>query len=239
MENHGYDQVVGNASSPWVNGLDAAVLVDWHGVAHPSQPNYLALFSGSTQKITNDHCPVRFPGGNLGSQLAAAGLTFTGYSEGLPAAGSTACSANGYVRRHNPWVDAVNLPARVNQPLTALPSDWSKLPTVAFVVPNLCHDTHDCSIAQGDAWLRATFSGYVTWAATHDSLLVITYDEDEDTAANRIPTFLVGPMVVPGESSTRGDHYTLLRTLEALYGLPPLGMAASRTPLAVWRAAAG
>ena len=235
MENHGYASVIGNRKAPWVNGLRAAVLTDWHGVTHPSQPNYLALFTGSTHGITGDRCPVKVTGASLAGQLIGAGLSFTGYSEDLPKAGSTVCGAKGYARKHNPWVDVAGLPAAVNQPLTALPKDFAALPTVAFLVPNLCHDTHDCSVATGDAWLQRTLSGYVTWAARHNSLLVITYDEDDFTRSNRIPTLLVGPMVTPGRYAQHGDHYTTLRTLEALYGLGQIGLAAGRQPLlAVW-----
>lgn len=237
MENHGYDSVIGNPQAPWVNALPAAVMTNWHAVAHPSQPNYLALFTGSTHGVTDDHCPVTVTGPNLASQLQDAGKSFVGYSEGLPAAGAADCRTGNYARKHNPWVDVPGLPAAVNQPLSALPSDFSTLPTVAFVIPDLCHDTHDCSIATGDAWLRDTLDRYLTWAQSHDSLLVITYDEDEsDNADNRIPTLFAGPMVRPGRYDARGTHYSLLRTIEALHGLPGIGQAADATPLtAVWQ----
>jgi acid phosphatase len=205
-------------------------------VTHPSQPNYLALFSGSTQGVTGDSCPQSFDGGNLAAQLQAAGSSFTGYSEGLPGVGSAACGSGRYARKHNPWVDFPALPASVNQPLTALPSDFSRLPTVAFVVPDLCHDMHDCSVGTGDAWARDHLGAYATWAADHDSLLIITFDEDEGTSANHIATVVVGAGVRPGPSSQRIDHYSLLRTLEDMYGLPPLGKAAAAAPLTgIWR----
>ncbi|HEV8557041.1 MAG TPA: alkaline phosphatase family protein, partial [Actinophytocola sp.] len=78
-------------------------------VTHPSQPNYLALFSGSTQGITNDSCPHTFSNGNLGRQLIDAGLTFAGYSEGLPSTGSTVCTSGRYARKHSPWMNWSNL----------------------------------------------------------------------------------------------------------------------------------
>ena len=236
MENHGFGSVIGSPAAPWLNSLPAASLTDWHGVTHPSQPNYLALFSGSTQGVVSDSCPHTFATGNLGSQLIAAGLSFAGYSEGLPIAGAVTCGAGRYARKHNPWADFSTLPSAANQPLTGLPTDFATLPTVSFVVPDLCHDTHDCSVATGDAWLHDRIGPYLTWASGHDSLLVITYDEDEDTLGNRIPTLLAGPMVRPGSYPGRGDHYTLLRTIEAMYGLAPLGRAAGRRPLSgIWR----
>ena len=89
MENHSADAVLGNPAAPWINALAAAGanFTAAYGVTHPSQPNYLALFSGSTQGVTDDSCPVAFSGvANLASQLLAAGRSFVGYSEDLPAA---------------------------------------------------------------------------------------------------------------------------------------------------------
>ena len=239
FENKDQQHVLGSAQAPYLTSLakQGANFSDAHGVAHPSEPNYLALFSGSTQGVTDDSCPHRFSTGNLGRQLLDSGRTFTGYSEDLPTAGSSACSAGSYARKHNPWVNFPDLPASVNQPYSALPTDFAQLPTVAFVVPNLCHDMHDCPVATGDAWARAHLAAYVSWAQDHDSLLIVTFDEDEDTSANRIATFLVGPMVRPGTSGQHIDHYSVLRTLEDMYGLPPLGEAAKAQSISgVWAA---
>ena len=87
---------------------------------------------------------------------------------------------------------------------------------------------HDCSIAEGDAWLRENIDGYAQWARTHDSLLIVSFDESESKGdrANHIATVAVGQRVVPGAVTERTDHYRLLRTLEDLYGLPPLGNSA-------------
>jgi phosphatidylinositol-3-phosphatase len=239
FENEDADAVVGSPKAPYLTSLAAggATFTDAHGVTHPSQPNYLALFSGSTQGISDDSCPHSFDAPNLAGQLLAAGRTFVGYSEDLPKAGDTSCQAGRYARKHNPWVDFPALPAQVNQPYAALPADYAALPTVAVVVPDLCHDMHDCSVATGDAWARQHLAGYVDWAKTHHSLLVVTFDEDSGTRQNRIPTFLVGPMIARVPSGQRTDHYTLLRTIEDMYGLPPLGTAADRQPLTgIWTA---
>jgi acid phosphatase len=237
FENHAFGSVLGAPDAPYLTALagSGTTLTDAHGVRHPSQPNYLALFSGSTQGVVSDRCPLSFRAQNLAAQLQAAGRTFAGYSEDLPAAGSTVCSAGSYARKHNPWVDFPALPAAVNQPLSALPTDFAALPTVSFVIPNLCSDMHDCPVATGDAWARAHLAGYVSWARTHDSLLVVTFDEDDNTLANHIATFLVGPMVRVGTSAQPTDHYRVLHTIEAMYGLQPLGKAAATTPLTgIW-----
>ena len=238
FENKAPGSVTGRADAPYLNALAGlgANFTDAHGEAHPSQPNYLALFSGSTQNVTDDSCPLTFHGPNLAARLQAAGRSFIGYSEDLPSSGYTGCSAGEYARKHNPWVDFPALPPSVNQPLSALPSDFSTLPTVSFVVPNLCNDMHDCPVATGDKWAGQHLAGYATWAMTHNSLLIVTFDEDEGTAANHIATMLVGPMVRAGTSGQRIDHYSLLRTIEDMYGLPPLGHAAeAQTLQGIWQ----
>jgi hypothetical protein len=237
FENEDAENIVGGPDAPYLTSLarSGATFTDAHGETHPSQPNYLALFSGSTQGVTDDSCPQTFSGPNLAAQLQAAGKTFVGYSEDLPEAGYTGCNAGDYARKHNPWVNFPDLPASVNQPYSALPADFSALPTVSFVVPNLCNDMHDCGVAAGDAWARQNLTSYVAWAQEHNSLLAVTFDEDNGSSANHIATFLVGPMVTAGASDQRIDHYSLLRTLEDMYGLPPLGHAADAKPLAgIW-----
>ena len=259
-----------------------------HGIDHPSQPNYLALFSvdpqgtgsdakrnpdgsnpivnGHTQVGTDDpppNTPLDTP--NLGAALIRAGRSFAGYSEDLPIRGFTGVSRTGppgsgidYQRKHNPWVnwqavkdDALGrhqLPSSVNLPFTEFPTDdagFAKLPTVAFVIPNQIHDGHKSDAAPPginygkamDDWLRQHIEPYRRWALSHNSLLIITWDEDDDaytpvkdaagaTVAKRyinlIPTIMVGAGVVPGDYSQHIDHYVVLRTIEDFYGLAPL-----------------
>jgi acid phosphatase len=239
LENHGYGEVIGSSDAPFLNQLASrgALFTQSYAITHPSEPNYLALFSGSTQGVTSDACPVTFTAPNLASGLLAAGKSFTGYSEGLPATGSTVCSSGDYARKHVPWADFRNIPASVNQPFTSFPAtDFSSLPTVSFVVPNLCSDMHDCSVATGDSWVRAHLGGYAAWAMTHDSMLIVTFDEDDSNGSNQIPTIFVGQQVRPGRYSGRITHYSVLATIEAAYGLARDSSAASTAPITeVWR----
>ncbi len=237
MENKHRSSVIGSPEAPFINrlaGLGANMSASY-GVTHPSQPNYIALFSGSQQGITTNACRTVSGADNLGRQLLDRGLTFTGYAESMPRAGYTGCKAGKYHRKHNPWVSFDNLPKSVNQPFTAFPSDYARLPTVAFVTPNMCNDMHDCSIRTGDDWLRKELGGYATWARSHNSLLVITFDENAGGTVNQIPTIIVGEKVRPGTSAEQMNHYTLLRTIETAYGLPALGHAAAARPLrTIW-----
>ena len=251
-ENKSYSQIIGNASAPYLNSLAAqgALFTGSYALVHPSQPNYLALFSGSTQGVTDSTCPA--PGSpyttpNLGAALLAKGFTFGGYSEDLPAVGSTVCSNLQYWRKHNPWVNwqgagTNQLPPSVNLRYVDFPSTYADLPTVSFVIPNQDHDMHDGAtpIATGDAWLQTHLDPYVQWAKTHNSLFILTFDEDDGSEGNRVATIFVGPMVKPGQYSQVIDHYDLLRTVEDMYGLSHSGAAASATPIAdVWGSAPG
>jgi hypothetical protein len=242
FENKDPGSVVGSPEAPYLTSLAeaGANFTDSHGVAHPSQPNYIALFSGATHGVSDNSCPLALSGDNLARQLLDAGKTFTGYSEGLPTAGAEDCQSGRYRRKHNPWVAFDGLPADVNQPYSALPADYADLPTVSFVVPDMCNDMHDCSVATGDRWAEAELAPFVSWAATHDSLLVVTFDEsDGRDDENTIATFFVGPMVRSGDTAQPIDHYSVLRTVEDMYGLPPLGAAADREPITgIWRTTA-
>ncbi len=234
LENEQRSSVIGSAHAPYLDKLAArgANLTHSYGVSHPSQPNYLALFSGSTQGVTGDACPQRFPkADNLGHQLRTAGLSFAGYAESLPKVGFAGCVSGRYQRKHNPWVDFTNLPASVNRPFSAFPRDYRKLPTVSFVSPNMCHSMHDCSIRTGDRWMKKHLDRYARWATRHNSWLVVTFDENAGGTVNPIPTIILGDHVDPGRNAQKINHYTLLRTIEDAYGLPALGHAAAVSPL--------
>ena len=238
MENHSYEDIIGNPAAPFINQLarGGALFTRSFAVTHPSEPNYLALFSGSTQGLTDDSCPHTFTAPNLAASLIAAGSGFAGYAEDLPTAGSLVCSQGDYARKHVPWTDFSNVPGSVNRPFSSWPAgDFARLPTVSFVIPNLCNDMHDCGVAAGDAWLRAHVGGYADWAMTHDSLLILTWDEDDGSQRNQIPTILAGQLVRPGRYAEPITHYSVLATIETAYGLPLNGQAATARPITdVW-----
>ncbi len=134
-ENHSYSEVIGNANAPYITSLanNGAKMTQSFAVTHPSQPNYLALFSGSTQGITDDSCPHTFSSANLGRQLINNGKTFKGYSESMPSDGYTGCSSsdNLYKRKHNPWVNFTNVPSTSNLRFSGFPTAYSNLPKLS------------------------------------------------------------------------------------------------------------
>ncbi len=253
-ENHSASEIIGSPEAPYMNSLAAggANLTRCFALTHPSQPNYLQFFSGANQGVTDN--TVSAPGApystpNLGAAIIAAGRTFAGYSEDLPAIGSTVVSNLAYARRHNPWVNwqgnppgAYQLPAAVNRPFfspggqafygdTNSPVDYSALPHVSIVVPNLLNDMHDGTIAEADAWLENHIKPYADWAMQHNSLLVVTWDEDDSLTRNQIATMLYGPMIVPGANHSTWTLHNLQRTIEDMYGATHSGSSNSVRPI--------
>lgn len=239
-ENRSASDIIANKSAPYINWLAAngALMTRSYAVTHPSEPNYLALFAGSTFGLASDACPVDAGAApNLASELLAAGYSFTGYAEALPSVGATTCVAGRYARKHAPWVNFTNVPAAVSVPFSAFPQppDYGRLPTVSFVIPNLDNDMHDRSIAQGDSWLHDNLSAYAAWAVANNSLLVLTWDEDDNSGDNQIPTVLFGAGVHPGAYGEPISHYNVLSTMLQMYGLPKTGEAGAAAAITdIW-----
>lgn len=266
---------IGNAIWSYLNSVAATGLVynNSHGVTHPSTPNSLAMFSGSTQGVTGNGRTLSFGGPNLAKSLFDAGLSFSGYVESLPADGSqvsmagTAAFPDLYTRNINPMAMFTDLGtdpltgqpranATVNRTFgafSAIPTnDYSSLPTISFVIPNNFHNSHgsnevspwagsadeqnnDVLRESADGWLRDNLDGYLNWARDNNSLLIVTQDEERWTGgtADTITTVVNGDpdLFDPGVNSDNVNHYNLLRTLTDFYGLAPLGVTGSVTPL--------
>jgi hypothetical protein len=238
-ENHSFSDIIGNTSqAPYFNKLasEGAELTSSYAVTHPSEPNYMALFAGSTFGLSSDACPTNEgTKANLGSEVLAAGFTFKGYSEGLPSTGSTTCSSGKYARKHSPWINFSNVPAADSVPFTSFPTNYASLPSLSFVIPNLNDDMHDGTITQADTWLNNNLSAYATWAQSNNSVLIVTWDEDDYTENNQIPTLVVGQPVKPGKYSENINHYNLLATLEQIYGVNEVGSSSGATPITdIW-----
>lgn len=247
LENHSFDQIIDPERAPFIWSLAArgALFVNAFAVAHPSQPNYFALFSGSTQGV-RDNAIHSFDVPNLATALDAVSKSFVGYVE------------TGSPREHNPW-ESFNNARKVERNLSELPNDFTQLPTIAFIIPNLNHDMHgrgwrawlqdhlhritpslehamdEWLVRDSDTWLKDHLGAYAEWAKAHNSLLIVTFDEDDDHAGNHIPTLIIGAQVRPGRYVERVTHYNVFSTLLAMYNLPQLAGAASNSPIySIW-----
>ncbi len=238
LENHAYNQIIGSKDAPYINSLlknkHCALFTNSYAVTHPSQPNYLAIFAGSILGIDNDDRPSKLPftDPNLGAELLSHKFSFAGYSEDLPKTGFNGNYEGNYARRHNPWVNwqdsKINgIPKNLNLSFKNFPSDYKKLPTVSFIIPNVKNDMHDGKdpdrIIICDNWIKKNLSKLIDWSMINNSLVVFTFDEDNDLNNNHIPTFFIGEMVKGGNYSEKINHYCLLRMVEDFYKLPYTG----------------
>ena len=245
LENKVRGSVLGNRSAPTFNSLASryALLAGYRGVTHPSLPNYLALVSGSTQGITSDCTACSTGGRSLADTLEAKGRTWKTYAEGLPRAGWTGAATGRYVKRHVPFLyfrRVLARPALLRNvvPLSALSRDLAarRLPDFSLVVPDMCHDMHDCSVATGDAWLKRFVPSLLRSRQLANSAVFIVFDES-DSADPRVASLALGPLVRPGSVYAPAmSHYGLLRTIEDAWGLPRLGRSARVAPVTgIWR----
>ncbi len=244
-ENRTPGQIIGDTvNCPYITQLASGgvTFASMWAITHPSQPNYLNLYAGSAQGIVDDSLITTYPftSANLGAEIIAAGFTFRGYSEYLIAVGDaaydphTATDPPGtkYRRKHNPWANwqgtgTNQIPPIANNIFANFPADFTQLPTVSFVVPDQNHDMHDGSRKMADDWLLANISAYANWAPSHNSLLIITWDEDDYAETNRIATVFHGANLKNGRASLPTvTLHNLLRTLEDMYGTTHASRAA-------------
>ena len=227
LENEGYS-VVGSPSAPYLNALShrCGLATNYLAISHPSLPNYVALTSGSTHGIVDDGEPDVHPlsGPSIFSQLSG---DWRGLDQSMPSNCDKVTSGS-YAARHNPAVYYTSLPtcARDDVPLR-LPLELSAKFT--FVTPNICDDMHSCPISIGDRWLSQIVPSIIASPEYQSGSLVlfITFDENDNAATNRVPTYVIAPSVPRGlRVSSALSHYSLLRTTETLLGLSYLGAAA-------------
>jgi hypothetical protein len=240
MENRSYSQIIGSSSAPYINLLarGCGLAANYTAVSHPSLPNYIAATSGGTRGITDDNPPSSHPLAvtSIFQQASSA----RSYEEGMPSSCDLTSSGE-YAVKHNP--EAYFTPTRTackasDVPLGTTSSgafskaiNTGKLPAFSFVTPNLCDDMHDCSIQTGDRWLK-TWVPTITASPSYragNTVLFITWDEDDGSSGNHVATIVVSPYTTPGtRSETPFTHYSLLRTAEELLAIRShLGRAAS------------
>jgi phosphatidylinositol-3-phosphatase len=247
MENEEYGDVLGSRKAPYIDGLArrSALASQMYAVSHPSLPNYLALTGGSTFGIDWDCTDCRVPATGVVDQLEHAHISWKAYMEGIPAPCFTGGFSGEYAKKHDPFVYYTTIArdrprcARV-VPLTRLASDERRgaLPRFIWITPNLCHDMHDCSVATGDRYLSGFLPGLLR-ALGPRGLLFLTWDEGSTdsgccrlASGGHVLTIAAGGVARRGARMTSpADHYSVLQTIEDLFGLPRLrGAACGCTP---------
>jgi hypothetical protein len=240
LENKGYAATLGTCSAdPYYCSLAStyASYTNWHGIGHPSLPNYLAFASGGTQGCTSDSCPGGYTVASLGGQLSHAGIPWAAYMESMPSACYAGGSSGTYAKKHNPFVyfndvtgngcasHDVPYPGATGM-VSAL--DGSSAPSFVFITPNLLNDMHDGSVQQGDAWLQANVAPVLTssWFTKFNSTVIVTMDEGDAGSTNQIPLVVISSHARgQGAIATSGNHYGTLGAIEGTFGLANLGGA--------------
>lgn len=248
FENKGFEMVIGNPLMPTFNELaqESTLLTEYYAIRHPSLPNYLALIGGDTFGIDTDCIDCFIDAPSLAGLIEESGRTWKTYQEDMPEACFVGDQGQ-YAQKHNPFMyfDEVRLNhSRCEQsvvPLAELSKDIdaSALPNFLFISPNLCNDSHDCSLDVADTWL-ANLMATLTPALDQTGepyLLVVMFEEAKrpddllgkvfEVGGGRVPVILYSPLVKAGfEDPTHYNHYSLLKTISAAWELSDLGHAA-------------
>jgi phosphatidylinositol-3-phosphatase len=230
MENHTIQEALsGRFTASLANQYGVAE--NYHAVGHPSVPNYLALTSGSTWGIEDDGYHV-LPRQDIGTELTRANVSWRAYMEGLTGAGCMD-SPVPYDPGHNPFAFYGGACPTNVVPLSALGGDLAANTRLfTWITPDRCHDSHDCDVATADAWLHSQVDQITASEAwKSDGVLFITWDEDDESADNRVLTLVVAPGLGHRTSSREYTHYSLLATVEDLLGVKRLGESAAASPM--------
>jgi hypothetical protein len=237
LENTDYSAAI---RQPFLASLAArgALLTNFKGEAHPSQPNYIALISGSTHGVVSD-ANVDLDGPHIGDLLEAKGLQWKAYIEGYPGNCYLGATSGAYVRKHVPFLsftdvqkDKARCARIVNASELANDVRNRAVPNFSLYVPDLNNDGHDTGVAYADKWLSGTFSPLLQDANfTKGLLFIVTFDESEHALldGNHVSTIIVGDVVKPGTVLDADyNHYSLLRLTEDELGLGTLGQGDQR-----------
>jgi hypothetical protein len=243
LENEESTDVLGSRDSPYTNSLIRryGLATQSFAITHPSLPNYLALTSGSTQGVSSDCTSCTVHARNIVDELDAAGISWRAYLEDVPGDCYRGAAAGAYVKKHNPFIyydDIAGTPDRCRRLVgfAQLSADLrrGRLPTYAWISPNLCDDGHDCGVAGSDRFLARTVPALLHELGPHGFLL-LTWDEGSSgrgccgqaARGGQIATVVAGPEVRRGSREAGAiDHYGTLGTIEEALGLPLLGGAA-------------
>jgi len=239
-ENTDYADVVGTGAMPYLDTLIAryGLATQYYANTHPSIGNYFMLTVGTIVTNSNAFADT-IRSDNIVRRLVAAGKTWKSYAEDLPSVGYTGGNVGQYVRRHNPLSylsDVTDNPAQKQRlvPFTQFALDLAgdTLPNYSFIVPNLCHDGHDCALDSADTWLRTHIKPLIDSPRfQQDGMLIIVFDEasnfDAMYGGGHIVWVVVSAKAKPGyRSTTLYQHQSTLRLTARILGLTGLPGAA-------------
>jgi len=245
LENEERSSIIGNPAAPYINSLAGryGLATNYTAIGHPSQPNYIALASGSTDGVTDDG-NHDISARSIFDQLDGSGRTWRVAAQndrpGCNASATASAGQDGpgtYARKHNPAISFTSIsrdPTRCSR-ITDLHAFDPAAANFTWIVPNLCNTMHDCPIATGDAWLASFLPGILGSSAYKQAgLVLITFDEGTTNigGGGQVATLVISPLAKTGfVSAVAHDHYSLLRTIQAAWGLPCLAQSCNANDL--------
>lgn len=256
LENHSYEQVIGNSVAPYLNSLAQSygVAANYDANSHYSIPNYFWLTTGA-YVTTSDGTTQTFNVDNIIRYLLSAGKTWKAYEESIPYAGYTGPSTTAYGKNHDPFAyltDVVNSSQKLNiVPFTQLAADITNgaLPNYGFITPNETNDGHNGNLGVVDQWLKTNIAALLAsppFQAGGNGILIITFDESVDSdcrpltscpplpenhGGGRVATLVISPMAKAGyKSATFYQHPSVLKTLLLALGIASAPGAAQSAP---------
>jgi acid phosphatase len=241
-ENHSIQQVFPSGMPYlWSLAQRYAYATDWSDVAHPSLPNYLAIFAGSAFDNPQDCAPApgcTYPGPSVFGQALARGESAKAYEESMPRQCDPGFVGE-YDVNHNPWAYFPSEAAscRAHDVPAGTPADGAlagdvragALPDIGLITPNLLHDGHDGTPAQADAWLRAWIPALTSGPDWRSGRLAVVVVFDEGETTEQVPFVLMAPGLSGVKISEAANQYALTRLIDAVIGAPPLRQAGSAT----------
>jgi acid phosphatase len=241
VENHSLAQMRDGMPYTYRLAQRFGYATNFYALAHPSLPNYLAMAGGDTFGVTDDSPPDDHPvaGASVFGQALQHGHTAAVYAEGMPEPCATADGGEAYAVRHNPWAYFVDERAQClehDRSMARFDADVEagRLPEAGMLVPDTCHDAHDCSLRVADAWFAERMRTIVAgpdWRAGRLAV-VLTADEDDSEGGNRILTVVVHPSQRHHVVDRRLDHFSITRLYAEVLGEEPLRQAAQAPSLA-------
>jgi phospholipase C len=259
MENKEYSSVIGNKTgAPYQNMLASkyALAAQYYATSHPSLPNYISLVAGAPLGISSDCEPNQCMqnGKSIVDLLNQAGFSWKEYAESMPnSCSQTISSDNLYYPKHNPFVYFSDITGNFGSGKTSpycqshvvqfssFNSDLANnsLPNYSFITPNICNDTHDCSLSTGDRWLSQIVPKIINSSEFSSTVLFIVYDEgttnlgmNGSQGGGHVACIVISPFVKSKYiSQVQYSHYSLIATIEAIYNLGNLGRNDASAPI--------
>ncbi|KAJ3076241.1 hypothetical protein HDU98_004854 [Podochytrium sp. JEL0797] len=231
-------------ADPYLGGDLASrgyLMTNYNGVAHPSQPNYIAMVSGSTNGCHDDN-NININAKSVADLLEAKGLSWKNYAEGYPGGCSlgSGYTTDGlvYRRKHVPFISFTNIQTQATRcakivPASQLDQDIASgtLPSYMFYTPDMNNDGHDTNIPTSSAWLQGFLEPLLMNPLFANTLFHIVYDESYTSyvswmeVQNFYSLFIGAGIKGAGVTDdTPYDHYSGLATVEQIFGLGNLGL---------------